>query len=106
MSGMIFISYRRGDDPGSTGRLFERLQVEGFSSDQLFMDIDSIAPGIDFLRELHRQVEQSDVMLAVIGKGWIDARDATGAGVSTTRTILSASRSKPRSSRTSASFRC
>jgi TIR domain-containing protein len=76
---MIFISYRRGDDPGSTGRLFERLQIEGFSSDQLFMDIDSIAPGIDFLRELHRQVERSDVMLAVIGKGWIDARDATGA---------------------------
>ena len=80
MSGMIFISYRRRDDPGSTGRLFERLQLEGFSSDQLFMDIDSIAPGIDFLRELHRQVEQSDVMLAVIGKGWLDARDdATGA---------------------------
>ena len=45
MSGMIFISYRRGDDPGSTGRLFERLQVEGFSSDQILMDIDSIASG-------------------------------------------------------------
>ncbi len=76
---MIFISYRRGDDPGSTGRLFERLQVEGFSSDQIFMDIDSIAPGVDFIRELHTQVTKADIMLAVIGKGWIDARDSNGA---------------------------
>jgi formylglycine-generating enzyme required for sulfatase activity len=75
--GKIFINYRRGDDPGYTGRLFDRLQ-QSFQRDQLFMDVDSIAPGLDFVRELEEKVTQCDVLLAVIGRGWIDARDAAG----------------------------
>jgi tetratricopeptide (TPR) repeat protein len=78
MAGKIFINYRRGDDPGNTGRLFDRLQ-EVFASDQLFMDVDNIAPGLDFVRVLEEQVGQCDALLAVIGKGWIDARDDKGA---------------------------
>ena len=78
MAGKIFINYRRGDDPGSTGRLFDRLR-EVVSPEQLFMDVDSIAPELDFVRVLEEQVAQCDVLLAVIGKGWVDARDAAGA---------------------------
>ncbi len=77
MAGKIFINYRRGDDPGFAQALFARLE-QAFRPDQLFMDIDSIKPGLDFVRELEKQVAQSDVMLSVIGKGWIDARDAAG----------------------------
>src|SRR5262245_28003345 len=43
------------------------------------MDVDSIAPGLDFVRVLEEQVGQCDALLAVIGKGWIDARDDKGA---------------------------
>jgi hypothetical protein len=78
MAGKIFINYRRGDDPGATGRLFDRLQ-ETFETGRLFMDVDNIAPGLDFVRELEEQVAKCDVLLAVIGRGWIDAGDATGA---------------------------
>jgi hypothetical protein len=78
MTGRIFINYRRGDDPGNTGRLFDRLQ-EAFAPDQLFMDVDNIAPGLDFVRVLEEQVAQCEVLLAVIGRGWIDARDPDGA---------------------------
>src|ERR1700691_5092969 len=77
MPGKIFINYRRGDDPGHTGRLFERLQDE-FDPQQLFLDVDNIAPGLDFVRELDHRVAECEVVLAVIGKGWIDARDAAG----------------------------
>ena len=77
MSGKIFINYRRGDDPGHTGRLFDRLQ-DAFEPDQLFLDVDSIAPGLDFVRVLEEQVSKCDVLLVVIGKGWIDARDSAG----------------------------
>ncbi len=37
MAGKIFINYRRGDDddPGNTGRLFDRLQ-DAFAREQLF----------------------------------------------------------------------
>src|SRR5262249_45692474 len=77
MTGKIFINYRRGDDPGKTRRLFD--QLEGvFPRDQLFMDVDSIPPGRNFVRFLEQQVAQCDVLLAVIGKSWLDARDEEG----------------------------
>jgi hypothetical protein len=41
LQGKIFINYRRGDDPGHTGRLFDYLQ-DAFQPDQLFMDVDSV----------------------------------------------------------------
>src|SRR5262249_34004088 len=77
MAGKIFINYRRGDDPGNVGRLYDRLQ-EVFDSTQLFMDVDSFAPGVDFVRDMERQITDCDVLLAVIGKGWVDARDVAG----------------------------
>jgi len=77
MSGKIFVSYRRGDDPGYTGRLFDRL-LGAFGGDHVFMDVENIAAGVDFRRVLDEQVADCDVMLVVIGKGWIDARDAAG----------------------------
>ena len=78
MTGKIFINYRRGDDPQAAGRLFDRLQ-DVFEPEQLFLDVDNIAPGLDFMRVLDERVAECDVVLAVIGKGWIDARDAAGA---------------------------
>jgi hypothetical protein len=77
MTGKIFINYRRGDDPGHTGRLFDRLQ-DVFDPDQLFLDVDNIAPGLDFVRVLNERVAQCDIVLAVIGKGWVGARDGDG----------------------------
>lgn len=71
MAGAIFISYRRGDDPSALGRLFDHLR-EAFKPDQVFMDVGSIAPGLDFVSELERRVEQCEVLLAVIGTGWVD----------------------------------
>ena len=77
MAGKIFINYRRGDDPGNTGRLFDRLQ-DAFAREQLFIDIDNIAPGLDFMQVLDERVAECDVLLAVIGKGWAAARDPNG----------------------------
>jgi hypothetical protein len=77
MAGRIFINYRRGDDPGFTGWLRERLEAN-FAAEHLFMDVDSIAPGLDFVRVLEDQVDKCDVFLAVIGPRWLDARDEAG----------------------------
>ena len=78
MAGMIFINYGRGEDSGFVQALLSRLE-QAFSSDQLFIDIDSIEPGVDFVRVLDEQVAKCDILLAVIGKGWINARDETNA---------------------------
>jgi uncharacterized protein YecT (DUF1311 family) len=77
MDGKIFISYRRGDDPGSAGRLLDALKTS-FKADQLFIDVDNIEPGLDFVQEIQERVAQSQVLLAVIGKNWCDARSADG----------------------------
>ena len=89
MTGKIFINYRRGDDAGHTGRLFDRLQ-DVFPPEQLFLDVDNIAPGLDFVRVLNERVADCDIVLAVIGKvGWTRAtpRGIVGSRI---RTILSA----------------
>ena len=78
MAGKIFINYRRGDDPQAAGRLFDRLE-NAFGAEQLFMDVDNIEPGLDFVRVLTDQVAQCDVLISVIGQNWLDARDKTGA---------------------------
>jgi hypothetical protein len=75
--GKIFISYRRRDDPGGAGRLFDALN-EAFDPDRLFLDVDSIEPGQDFVEVIEDRVAKSAVLLAVIGQHWIDASDDHG----------------------------
>ena len=77
MAGNIFINYRRGDDPGFTQALFSRLE-QAFAPERLFMDVDNIAPGLDFVQVLNDQVARCDVLIAVIGKNWLGAVDESG----------------------------
>jgi WD40 repeat protein len=78
MAGNIFISYRRSDDPGFAQALYLRLEQE-FPGESLFMDVEGrIKPGDDFEAVLNAQVAQCDVLLAIIGERWIDARDEDG----------------------------
>ncbi len=76
MPGKIFINYRRGDDPGFAQALLGRLE-QVFPHEQIFMDVDSIEPGLDFVRVLEEQVAQCDVLISVIGKNWTEARDTS-----------------------------
>lgn len=73
----IFISYRRDDAPGSAGRLYDRLS-ETFSADQIFIDVDAISPGVDFVLALDGALKDCDVLLAIIGKNWTNAKDGDG----------------------------
>lgn len=77
MAGNIFINYRRGDDPGFTQALFSRLE-QAFPGERLFMDVDNIAPGLDFVQVLNEQVARCDVLIAVIGKNWLGTADESG----------------------------
>jgi TIR domain len=64
--GTIFISYRRGEDSGAAGRLYDRLE-HTFGPQRLFMDVDNIPPGEDFVAVLEGQVAACDVLLALTG---------------------------------------
>ena len=80
LSGKIFINYRRGDDAGYTrSRLFASDSRQLFRPELLFMDVDNIEPGSGFRARAERAASrQCDVLISVIGKGWIDARDEAG----------------------------
>lgn len=69
----IFISYRRQDSEGEAGRLFDDL-VAHFGERTVFMDVATIQPGHDFRKAIDTNVSKCDVLLAIIGPGWLDAR--------------------------------
>ncbi len=75
--GRIFVSYRRSDSADVSGRIYDRL-IARFGKNLVFKDVDSIPLGIDFKEYLDRKVSECDVLLAIIGDHWIDARDANG----------------------------
>jgi Flp pilus assembly protein TadD len=77
MSGPIFISYRREESRWSAGRLYDRL-TKHFDRKQVFMDIDGIALGADFVKAIQKKVSECDVLIAVIGERWLTSQDGRG----------------------------
>jgi hypothetical protein len=75
MSEQIFVSYRREDSSGTTGRLFDHL-TRRFPRSRIFIDVDSIEPGEDFQKNIEQAVASCDVLLAVIGKRWLFSSDS------------------------------
>src|SRR5919109_3250094 len=73
----LFVSYRHDDVPAYSGRLADRL-VSRFGEDGIFLDIDAIDPGLDFRIVLRQAIEACDVVLVVIGPGWLEAREPDG----------------------------
>jgi TIR domain len=77
MAAKVFISYRRADSAGYSGRVMDRLDRE-LGRDLVFMDVDAIPLGTNFSKVLHEEVAKCGVLLAVIGPNWLDARDEHG----------------------------
>ena len=72
-----FINYRRDDASGVAGRLYDHL-AKSISRQSLFMDIDAMKPGLDFTKQLDAQIAQCDVLIAIIGPQWLNAKDPAG----------------------------
>lgn len=77
MAGKIFINYRRDDSSGTAGRVYDRL-VQAFGRENVFMDVDHIPAGVDFVEHLDTQVAAADAILVVIGPHWTQAKDDEG----------------------------
>lgn len=73
----IFISYRREDSAGFTGRLVDTLSNR-FTESALFRDIDDIEVGSDFVDAIDEAVGACGVLLAVIGPRWLEAQNPRG----------------------------
>src|ERR1700722_135052 len=75
--GGIFVSYRRQESSHLAGRLYDRLAGR-FGEDQVFIDVDTIEPGVDFAEEIFRAVAACKVLLAIIGPAWLTSADEQG----------------------------
>lgn len=78
-SNKIFISYRRGLDDDSAGRVFDRMATV-FGEDKLFRDVDSSHElvGLDFHEILTERVRDCSAFVAIIGPEWINGIERLG----------------------------
>ena len=77
MARKIFINYRRGETLKDAQHL-ATLLARSFGSHRIFLDLQGIDGGENYVHTLARQVAASDVVIALIGKNWIDLKDEEG----------------------------
>ncbi len=66
----ITVSYRRDDSEAITGRIFDRL-VAHYGKTAVFRDIDNIPPGVDFRKHIDDALQETDVLIVVVGRRWM-----------------------------------
>ena len=77
MNGQIFISYRRDESQAWAGRISDRLDSQ-LGSNHVFLDVDSIDLGVDFIDAIEKSVGSCDALIAVIGRNWLISADKEG----------------------------
>ena len=73
----IFISHRHSDTQSDCHRIKSDLQ-KIFGKDQVFLDIENLEPGIKFAEAIERTLNQSKVVLVVIGPDWLNVTNEKG----------------------------
>jgi hypothetical protein len=71
-SSKIFINYRREDVAGHARLLYERLVQGHFARKDVFLDVETVGLGIEWLNEIKAQGAKGGVFLALIGPHWLD----------------------------------
>jgi hypothetical protein len=64
----LFVSYRREDSQGDTGRIYDRF-IHHFKPGDVFRDLN-IPSGEDFVKVLEDKLQSTDVLIAIIGPRW------------------------------------
>jgi hypothetical protein len=73
----IFLSYRR-EDAAPYARLLQSELREHIPDARVFMDLDSIEPGLDFAEVIQEAVGSCTVLVALIGRQWATLTDEEG----------------------------
>jgi len=73
----LFICYRREDTQDAAGRLHDRL-TDAYGDDRVFMDIDSVPLGVDFVDHVTEQIGRCTAVIVMIGRQWLTTEDKRG----------------------------
>ena len=70
----LFISYKRSDSQLVANQLYDALDAQGFD---VFIDVRSVPPGVDFQAELWHRLADSDVVVLLDTPGFRESRWTT-----------------------------
>jgi predicted ATPase len=73
----VFISYRRADSAGWTGRIYDRL-ADRVGVERVFVDVEAIRPGEDFAEAIKQTLSDVGAVVVVMGPGWVDSSSDDG----------------------------
>jgi hypothetical protein len=73
----IFLCYRRDDTRWVAGRLYDELR-QRYGPEQVFQDITAIRPGIRYTDQIQEEISRCDVLVVMMGEGWLSAADPQG----------------------------
>jgi uncharacterized membrane protein YeaQ/YmgE (transglycosylase-associated protein family) len=73
----IFVSYRRADSRYAARVIAEHLRDQ-FGRSEVFMDVDSLEAGVDFVDGVLDAIRASAVVLVLMGEQWLGAEDRSG----------------------------
>ncbi|MGZ6855250.1 MAG: toll/interleukin-1 receptor domain-containing protein, partial [Mycobacteriaceae bacterium] len=73
----IFLSYRR-EDAAPYARLLQFQLGARIPDTHVFVDLDSIKPGLDFAEVIQEAIESCSVLVALIGRQWATLADEEG----------------------------
>ncbi len=73
----IFINYRKDDSKWPTQALYNEL-LKYFSKELIFKDSITIEPGEDFDLSINNALAKCDVLIVIIGKNWLGAKNENG----------------------------
>ena len=71
----LFISYRRSDTEGQAGRVADHFRNLP-ARPTVYFDTRDNRPGDDWLQRINENLQQCDVMLVIIGAGWMNPEAA------------------------------
>ncbi|HTE05415.1 MAG TPA: toll/interleukin-1 receptor domain-containing protein [Planctomycetota bacterium] len=74
----LFVSYRRSDTAGYSGRICEKLE-HVFGKQRVFRDVEDILPGETFPQKIEKSLAASATLVVLIGPHWLSVTDASGA---------------------------
>lgn len=74
----VFLSYRR-DDAGPHARSLQVQLSQRMPDARIFMDLDSIEPGLDFAEVIEDALNSSAVLVVLIGRQWVTLTGEDGA---------------------------
>jgi hypothetical protein len=73
----VFVNYRRAETKHVAGRLRDQITAR-LGEDSVFVDVEDIEPGLDYVTAIDTAVGSCHVMLVLIGEGWLEHPDEQG----------------------------